>query len=307
MSMSFIMTEEEIIESYPHFMSVTPFINQKFRDTMFQHVDQLYHYTNLEGLFGIIESNGFWATHIKYLNDSKEFLHGLELCHEVIDSFQELTSEQEQFFQSLKGKLEEEDEDHFVISLCPNGDLLSQWRGYSGGQYGVSLGFDIKKLTRYTTPRDNEYIFPQKVIYNREEQKEIILSILNIGLKYIESKGLDLYFLPREIARVMKYFIILFKDASFQEENEWRIVTTNFRDSEGTHSVNFRVRKNVILPFVKLRFREAMKEEQVNLPIQNIIVGPSESSEFTIESIQYYLKERNYLGTTITPSAIPFR
>jgi hypothetical protein len=32
----------------------------------------LYHYTDLRGLLGILESGSIWATHIRFLNDLSE-------------------------------------------------------------------------------------------------------------------------------------------------------------------------------------------------------------------------------------------
>jgi hypothetical protein len=37
----------------------------------------LYHYTDQNGLLGIIESQSFRATDIRFLNDTEEFEHGL--------------------------------------------------------------------------------------------------------------------------------------------------------------------------------------------------------------------------------------
>ena len=34
--------------------------------------DELYHYTGIHGLKGIVESQTLWATHYKYLNDAEE-------------------------------------------------------------------------------------------------------------------------------------------------------------------------------------------------------------------------------------------
>jgi len=242
------------------------------------------------------------------MNDSKEYLHGLSVCNEIIyDYIQNGTNEQAQFLLKVIEILEKEDSENFVISFCPNGDLLSQWRGYSRGQYGVAMGFEYKNLISFTTPRDNEYLFPKKVIYDYEVQKNIITEILDIGVQHIEYKGLDLHIIPEEIARTIKWIIPLFKDSSFSEEQEWRIITTNFNESEGDHAVNFRVRENVILPFVSLPLRKEMRDEHENLPINNIVVGPSESIEFTMQSIKYYLKHNGYHNTKVIPSSIPYR
>lgn len=42
-------------------------------DTDFLPDDRLFHYTNSEGLYGILQSGNVWATHFQFLNDSQEF------------------------------------------------------------------------------------------------------------------------------------------------------------------------------------------------------------------------------------------
>jgi hypothetical protein len=41
--------------------------------------DTLYHYTDASGLHGILENNSLWATHAAYLNDSQEFIYGMQM------------------------------------------------------------------------------------------------------------------------------------------------------------------------------------------------------------------------------------
>lgn len=306
--MGLIKSKKELIEGCPFFMTIAPYISDKYKEYLYENVEYLYHYTNLNGMLGIIETLGFWATHIKYMNDSKEYLHGLSLCNKIIENYSKNgTSDQVKFLNKVSECLNDEDSENFVISLCSNGDLLSQWRGYSRGQYGVSIGFSYNEIFNFTTSRDNEYLHPQKVIYNTEVQKGIITEILEIGVKNIEFQGLDLYIIPKEIARTLKYLIPLFKDISFSEEKEWRIVTTNFSESEEKHPLKFRTRDNIIVPYVSLPLRKKMSEEKENLPINQIIVGPSDSNDFTMESINYFLKEKNYHNTKVIRSTIPYR
>ena len=47
-----------------------------------EHPDVLYHYTNLGGLNGILQSRRLWATDIRYLNDANELSYGIaEMCN----------------------------------------------------------------------------------------------------------------------------------------------------------------------------------------------------------------------------------
>lgn len=42
-------------------------------------IADLYHYTAVDGLHGILEDKQLWATHARYLNDTQEFTYGLDI------------------------------------------------------------------------------------------------------------------------------------------------------------------------------------------------------------------------------------
>lgn len=46
----------------------------------------LYHYTTMNGLKGIIESGCIHATNVRYLNDTQELYFGLNYLKDLIDS-----------------------------------------------------------------------------------------------------------------------------------------------------------------------------------------------------------------------------
>ncbi|EFD2622350.1 hypothetical protein CK189_005805, partial [Escherichia coli] len=45
---------------------------------------KIYHYTDLNGLKGIIESGSLWATHFSFLNDSNELSHGMNCLENAL-------------------------------------------------------------------------------------------------------------------------------------------------------------------------------------------------------------------------------
>ena len=47
--------------------------------------DRLYHYTDAGGLYGILKDKNLWATHAAYLNDSREFLYGMDLIEAELE------------------------------------------------------------------------------------------------------------------------------------------------------------------------------------------------------------------------------
>ena len=63
---------------------------------MQEEITPLYHYTSVEGLYGIFkdysEINPFVtmrATDISFINDSSEFLFGVEVCKEVLNMYED--------------------------------------------------------------------------------------------------------------------------------------------------------------------------------------------------------------------------
>jgi hypothetical protein len=119
----------------------------------------LYHYTTIDGLIGILDSDCLRATHIRYMNDAQEFLDALE----HLDAF---TNE---FDESLRPRIKDfvigsvptfvgrhgayvasftDDEAQLTESGTPPGDRLSQWRAYSGAGKGFSMGFDYNAVDK---------------------------------------------------------------------------------------------------------------------------------------------------------------
>lgn len=146
--------------------------------------DELYHYTGIHGLKGIIESQTLWATHYKYLNDAEEIIHFRDRLPEILrpifeNIFSGLNPQQKQLlldkYRSLDIALTEEPKklttimynvtftgtnneppiaEPYISSFCTidktderiaNDGLLSQWRGY-GVQGGYVIIFDTQGL-----------------------------------------------------------------------------------------------------------------------------------------------------------------
>ena len=143
-------------------------------------MDKLYHYTNFNGLKGILESQCLWATHFRFLNDSSEVFHSKEklfynlsqdkyinqikkdiLEHEHLSSNNlYVEAPNENWFKDLiKAEvnilvdiLYNTNQNLYIASFCKHSEgynqengLLSQWRGY-GEDGGFAIEFDREKL-----------------------------------------------------------------------------------------------------------------------------------------------------------------
>lgn len=163
---------------------------------------ELWHYTTLEGLKGILLSHNFWATDYRYLNDSSEIIHSKSIVQkevlprvvQTIEQECQKNDEAKKFTDGYGGidqlaKIETAEtieilyksllsskplkQVPFVLSFCKvpmestflkrNG-LLSQWRGY-GKDGGYAVILDMGAL-------NNEF---------KIEQKEFLHAISGVG------------------------------------------------------------------------------------------------------------------------------
>ena len=112
----------------------------------------LFHYTSSAGLRGIINSDTIRATHIRYLNDSDEFVNALNYLEGLVREFHPAIQHSvELFLEATIGLFK--NEGIYVASFTDDaaalhgtdqlpGDRLNQWRAYCTAGQGFSLGFD---------------------------------------------------------------------------------------------------------------------------------------------------------------------
>jgi hypothetical protein len=226
----------------------------------------LYHYTTQEGLLGIIEKECIWATHLRYLNDTSE---GAIVSHAI---WEELNSRvnADSLMQFLgippvkdKKRIQCDDEeilsqgnrilsevtsrDVYVTSLSKQGNLLSQWRAYSGKSGGYSIGFSLdylKTIGRHFLGEISRKSFlPGEPLipcqyYDNKVRKQLTKKIQKSVDSYIsEAKKTKREFTsgeqigsrtPAAIAirhfRPLSLECAITKDYAFHEEQEWRLV-----------------------------------------------------------------------------------
>jgi len=266
----------------------------------------LYHYTGQAGLIGIIGAAELWATKIQYMNDATEFGLALRLARETLDHLTSNSTPSErnacvQLKRSLEGL---EDINIFAVCFCEHGDLLSQWRGYAGNSSGYAIGFDPDALMQIA---DRNHFALGRCIYDQDVQSRIIQEAIT---HCIENESTPLTSGRRwgfhgPLADILFRCGAFFKDKSFEEEKEWRLVSPTIRyDNE---RLRFRVGNSMMTPFFGLPIKN-----DGALPIPHVVVGPcphTELAKFAVTS----LLMRNGVTAPLNgqqvalESAIPFR
>ncbi|WP_157932193.1 DUF2971 domain-containing protein [Mycobacteroides abscessus] len=287
--------------------------------------DDLYHYTTIDGLLGILDSGRLWGTHVAFLNDSRELEYGIEAIHKTLTSAgEQLKSTDTEppedpdlsngaLLQAVGEFIQRHSEvlkptmGPFVSCLSSSADQLSQWRGY-GKAGGYAIRFDPKKLDsiRHVTKEGNTLKGPDPVLVKVRYLTAFQDEILQMAYDYIADvlkidSGADdeeqskirtdgqvkLFKKVLEIAPQIKH-------KSFAEEREYRIIT---RGVEQFYSPS----KIGLIPRTLVQFdRDAIKE---------IMVGPGEFSDLRKLSLERYLDRHRslYPNVVVTVSDVPYR
>ncbi|WEK03899.1 MAG: hypothetical protein P0Y65_17150 [Candidatus Devosia phytovorans] len=286
------------------------------RENVFGHGTDLYHYTSLSGLKGIVEENGFWASDNRFLNDTEENLEGLRLARDTLGHASR-RSRISGFASILEGVLEKlsspQEFGNFVACFSTSRDDLGQWRGYAAGGLCLVLA----------KPGDGEVpVFfgpeqmPYKAIYDGRQKRVLLLSIIRrFELQY----GLDVVAMgdrmPRAhdghyvdyLSEAIAAGILGFKHEAFKQEAEVRIVLSHRQADLYDGGLRFRIGPTGIIPYLRTGDHNGSKKHGGRLPLKEVVVGPSPRQTLTAHSVETFLRYKGYSATKVTLSGVPYR
>jgi hypothetical protein len=269
----------------------------------------LFHYTNLDGLKGIVENQDLWLTHAQYSNDEREITLGLDIARRVIAALrrQKGTARKHAYLTALLGLLTPaRSADVYICCLCERDDVLSQWRAYGGDGNGVTLEINPKEFADYTGFHPTGVLSLWRVKYQQPDQ----ISTMREAVEWTFAQhGRDRS--PDEAAqlakRIIDFFVPTFKDDGFEEEQEWRLI---FAPAPGMVKPRFRVARSMIGRYHSLKELVASRSTQGEtwrLPIRAVRIGPSRHKELNALSAEALLLSAGYEGVRVERSPIAYR
>lgn len=236
-----------------------------------------YHYTTPHGLQGIINSKEIWASDYRFLNDATEFQHGLTVFDRVFSSERKRWTIKapsvSELIERLRGRTD--NTSVFIASFTPNGDLLSQWRGYTDG-FGFAIGIDADWLIQNASEQGFRQ-FP--VVYDADEHVRVIQDKFQLLDDMLSARE------PSEPAQDIIHTwwsqllvaLTTIKNRHFKEEEEVRLVcVTRGRPLKA----KIRATNKGLVPYLPIRLDKKIVESPANNDLQNIglqriILGPS--------------------------------
>ena len=197
----------------------------------------------------------------------------------------------------------------YIACFCENGDLLSQWREYSDHLGGHSLGFDTLQLNRL----GQKGIYLRKVVYDIDTQESLVVSAIEQALALLEELTADqsveeadntIAAVGHVLSSHMPEYLHGFKDPSFAEEREWRLVCSFDPDTQ-MNELLFRTSAEMIIPYLALSLQT--DTDIPLLPISEIIQGPTSHTVLITKSLLLLLEKTAYDHVELRESTVPLR
>lgn len=242
------------------------------------------------------------ASHIRFMNDSREYLDGCRWFKKHSGTF----------------RADEFNDDMYSISFCGDEDLLSQWKWY-GKNSGIAITFDMDniKFKYYDVknkllPEEDSSTRPLPINYTHREKKEYFEKID----QYCKEKQLN------QSSTLFRgnLFIPFCKDQSFKEEKESRLIFYTADDDTMEQAgikpfnIKYTVSGNIIKPTLDVEFRAIDPNRGI---VKKLTVGPGQDQELVYQALIHILCKKIPGGRrygkitvhdmTIQKSRTPFR
>lgn len=304
----------------------------KYNLDMYQckNINKLYYYTSISTLENIISKENIWLSNSKYLNDSTEINYTNNLIYDICEKYLNEHKEFDKLFkeniESLVHTIDIELGDTYILSLTENKDSLALWSNYSNYD-GYNLAFNCDYFQNIFTEkkyrfinRDEESILLNEredflwyfgeVIYNQEYQENIIKEriefLYNLYKRFYKFKDEeDFKCLIVYVLYNIAYISTFFKDESFKEEQEHRLVFRIINKNIKKQIIKHRISNRVFIPYIELDLSENRREG--NLPIEKITIGPKNNLDIAEIGLKSFLESEGYYNINIKKSKIPLR
>ena len=230
----------------------------------------LCHYTDIEGLKGILESSSFWLTDKHFLNDKLEVKYSKELVVSCLNRMN-FTVNITDYLHSLF--IQRND---YIFSFSTEIDSIHQWN-YYGGRSGYCIVYQLSNLLNTIGNSDLEMSHGQ-VIYDFKSQITLVEDYLKVIQEGKENKGNPEYSNFDRFEVSLRMLLGRFKQYNHCCEKEYRIIVHSRDEKVG-------IRNGIFTPYIQIDTSKA-------IPIK-IIISPKLESELAIEGLNRYLKSIN--------------
>lgn len=289
----------------------------------------LFHYTTLPGIIGIAEKKRLWATSIRHLADASEFTYAHRMLEDALRARLSTVPEDVAatvntlaFHLTHAGKSQLPFSGSigsiFVTSFSTESDQLSQWRAYCP-HGGYAMGFRTEILQKLAGEQGFELL---RCSYDREAHAQACNEISGRVLEAVGKipEGLRasligpqppltmevmqaLYPIQRQMLDDIQIHAPTWKDPSFREESEWRLVSLS-----SERKIKFRPGRTALVPYIEIRLdSDLAKVGKHHAVLETTVVGPCPEPELAVGSAMMLFEENWVAASSFSLSSTPHR
>lgn len=284
----------------------------------------LYHYSGIESLMGMLETNNIWMSKGTFLNDSNELIYIAEILEAVLEKIEqriisiygrgqkieEIVNLISVNLTEMKKKFQEDihvdDFEAFIFSLTRNKDSLALWYNYAKGD-GYNIGFSsaemLRRMSEFAERIKNQYNFVYgQVVYEKAEQETLLIEFILDIVDHLLRENIRLNSSEVEDVLANHFFSIIttcsvfFKNEAFKSEEEFRIAfpkrISAIKEKDKLELL-FRSQNGIVIPFIMVDFYS-------KLPISEVTIGPKNNIDVAKSGMEQYLKSKGYNLDEIT-------
>jgi hypothetical protein len=263
----------------------------------------LYHYTDVQGFKGIVDSRELWATHIQYLNDTQEYLYAVGVARRVLgEQVPTAADPQEGVVLSRLGTELSLGRRVYVgvASFSELDDGLSQWRDYCPNGAGYSLGFVTEDLIRLGRQQG---FYLARCLYDDASQTQAIAQALEEVRHSVQwAAALEHQDPDEAYGAAASVWLDRFtrlaptiKHRAFHGEQEWRLISVPMPFSDGRWRV--RPGRSMLIPYLPI----TLAPPSGSVPIAEIVVGPTPHRELALTAVGVLFDPQRELEPLYSP------
>lgn len=261
---------------------------------------QLYHYTSVHALYGILKSHELWLGNTGTMNDGSEITNFIRKLQKALINVLPLDRHEEcnTYFDGVYKRIKSEYPFAFCLSRLR--DNAAQWERYADGAKGVCIVFNTENLLKLLFYCGGIFA---PIFYNDNIEDHDHYKILR---KYFTGGELPEFDNEKGQIDTMVVCGYVHKHESFDTEQEIR-ASTLWTDTLKYSSEDYIVINGQIKRVLKFNFEEACKGESVDFQelIDKIIIGPrSEQNKYELEK---FVEKCGFSNLKIEKSDCPLR
>jgi len=256
----------------------------------------LFHFTDCEGLQGILTTKVLRASLATALHDASETKYAVSRLCSLLrkDRIKPKSVPASLLCQFLERRRRipglSDDSRAYVVSFC-GADEAIQWHHYGRSGTGVAIGFETSGLgaNQFTLCR---------VIYNQARQDELLCTLVDLVDSFaatFASRGGFSGPVDVPVEDVASHLTTMYlrllaprlKDPAFKSEDEWRLIGNETwrpdTSTEPTRRPHFRSTSSRLVPFKKVEFE--------TLPVAEIVLGMSSPMQIDEQALAVLMED----------------